>query len=88
MASINAKKMGKDVLSPELLKKMNKMNLKAFYSYTIAMIFAGVGLTFANYIKDKITGPLPIKQGKNNKTTKNDEVKTEPESDNQELIEK
>ena len=61
MASINAKKLGKEVLSPELYKKMNNMNLKAFCSYFLLMVFAGAGLTFANYVKDKITGPMPEK---------------------------
>ena len=76
VASLNAKKLGKDVLSPELYKKMNNMNLKAFCSYFLAMVLAGAGLTLANYIKDKVTGPMPPKEQKTEDTPKTDENKT------------
>ena len=62
VASLNGAKMAKNVLSPDLYKKMNKSNLKAFGAYSLLMLLTGVGTTLANYIKDKITGPLPKKK--------------------------
>lgn len=61
IASIKAAKMAKNNLPKDLYKKMNKSNAMAFCAYTIMMIMAGLGTTFANYIKDKVTGPLPAK---------------------------
>ena len=61
LASIKGGKMAKEVLSPELYKKVNKSNIKAFIAYSISMIMVGAGTALANYIKDKVTGPLPKK---------------------------
>ena len=59
LASIKGGKMAKGVLSPELYKKITKSNTRAFVAYALSAIMVGLGTTFANYVKDKITGPLP-----------------------------
>ena len=58
LASIKGGKLAKKVLSPELYKKVNKSNIKAFSAYSILMIMVGCGTALANYLKDKATGPL------------------------------
>lgn len=61
IASLRGAEYAKKVLSPELYKKVNKSNLMAFSSYVVVTVLAGLGTTLANYIKDKVTGPLPAK---------------------------
>ena len=85
LASINGAKLAKNILPKNLYKKMNNFNAKAFASYTLWMICAGLGVTFANYVKDKVTGPLPSKMPKEGSNNQNIE---EANADNHELIEK
>ena len=73
LASIKGSKMAKKVLSPELCKRINKVNTRSFMSYTTGMILVGIGMALANYVKDKVTGPLPAKK-KTNETPKNQEL--------------
>ena len=61
LASLRGAELAKKLLSPELCSKVNKANGIAFGSYALAMILAGAATTFANYLKDKVTGPLPPK---------------------------
>lgn len=57
LASVNANKLAKKVLSPELLKKMNNLNFKAWTSYVAAAtIMSGCG-ALAVWIKDRVAQP-------------------------------
>lgn len=61
MASINGAKMAKKVLNNDMLKKLNKLNFKAWGTYLTGAVVAGVGSALAVYIKDKVAGNKPMK---------------------------
>ena len=57
LASVNANKLAKKVLSPELLKKMNSLNIKAWGTYLLGATITGACGALAVWVKDKITQP-------------------------------
>lgn len=63
LASINGHKLGKKVLSPEMLKKMNTLNLKAFGSYVLGATIMSVCGALAVWVKDRVAQPeLAVKK--------------------------
>ena len=68
VASLNAKKLAKDVLSPEMLKKMNKMNLRAWGTYVVGAGLAAGAAQLAIYVKDRVAArkPKEVPENKNN----------------------
>ena len=57
LASVNAHKLGKKVLSPDMLKKMNGLNLKAWGSYLLGATVMSVCGALAVWVKDRVTQP-------------------------------
>lgn len=57
LASINANKLAKNVLKPDLLKKMNKLNFKAWTSYLAGATIMSVCGALAVWIKDRVAQP-------------------------------
>lgn len=57
LASINGAKIAKDVLNTDMLKKMNKMNFKAFCSYIIGALAMALCGTIAIWVKDRVAQP-------------------------------
>ena len=57
LASINGAKLAKDVLSPEMLKKLNVTNAKAFGSYALGAVAISLCAQLAVYVKDKVFPP-------------------------------
>lgn len=63
LASINAAKLAKDVLKPDMLKKMNSLNAKAWGSYVFGALAMSVCGALAVWVKDRVTQPeLAVKK--------------------------
>lgn len=63
LASVNAHKLGKTVLKPDMLKKMNKLNFKAWMSYVIGATVMSACGALAVWVKDRVTQPeLAVKK--------------------------
>lgn len=62
-ASINASKIAKDVLKPDMLKKMNNLNAKAWGSYVFGALAMSVCGALAVWVKDRVAQPeLAVKK--------------------------
>ena len=57
LASINAHKLGKKVLKPDMLKKMNILNTKAWGSYVLGATIMSACGALAVWIKDRVAQP-------------------------------
>ena len=63
LASINASKIAKDVLKPDMLKKMNNLNAKAWGSYVFGALAMSACGALAVWVKDRVTQPeLAVKK--------------------------
>ena len=63
LASINASKIAKDVLKPDMLKKMNNLNAKAWGSYVFGALAMSVCGALAVWVKDRVAQPeLAVKK--------------------------
>ena len=57
LASINANKLAKNVLKPDLLKKLNKLNFKAWTSYFAGATIMSACAALGVWIKDRVAQP-------------------------------
>ena len=57
LASINGAKLAKDTLKPDMLKKMNNLNLKAWGSYAIGALAMSLCGALAVWVKDRVAQP-------------------------------
>lgn len=63
LASINAAKIAKDVLKPDMVKKMNTLNAKAWGSYVFGALAMSVCGALSVWVKDRVAQPeLAIKK--------------------------
>ena len=57
LASINGAKLAKETLKPDMLKKMNNLNLKAWGSYAIGALAMSLCGALAVWVKDRVAQP-------------------------------
>ena len=64
LASIKGNKLAKELLSPELAKKVAKTNALGFSTYLMIASLSGIGICLGSKVKDKIASKKPIDNNK------------------------
>ena len=75
LASVNGAKLAKNVFDEEMIKKVNKNNLKAWSTYMLSTVLYGTTIQAGVYIKDKMYEKKPVEylaKLKNNLLNKKD----------------